>query len=279
MAGTLYIVATPIGNLGDISERALETLRRVQVVAAEDTRHSSKLLQYFNIDTPLISVHDHNEREQVAQLSQRLTAGDSIALISDAGTPLISDPGFHLVKALRAEGFSIVAIPGACAVIAALSIAALPTDRFTFEGFLPHKSGARLQQLQQLRFEQRTLVFYESPHRIAYSLQDMADAFGEERQAVICRELTKTYETVYAGSFAELLQVMTEDANSQRGEFVVLVHGCEQEVEETCLAREQVLDILAQELSPKQASKLAAKLTSFSKNEAYQRLLERKGEE
>lgn len=275
--GTLYIVATPIGNLADISERGLTTLRDVDVIAAEDTRHSAKLLQHFGISTPLISVHDHNEREQSSALARRLQAGESIALISDAGTPLISDPGYHLVKHMREQQLTVVPIPGPSAVITALSIAGLPTNRFVFEGFLAAKTGARQQRLQQLKRETRTLVFYESPHRILSCLQDMALVLGADRSVVLTRELTKAYESVYQGSLSELCELVSEDKNCQRGEIVLVVAGATAELEEADgMHRDDVLDILSAELSPKQASAIAAKLTTYSKNEAYQKLLERK---
>ena len=194
-AGTLYVVATPIGNLGDLSTRAREVLARVQLIAAEDTRHTRQLLQAFGIDTPLTSLHEHNEMHKSEALIARLVAGESIALVSDAGTPLISDPGFDLVAAARARGVSIVVIPGPCAAIAALSIAGLPTDRFVFEGFLPAKNSARVTRLQQLASEQRTMIFYEAPHRLKDVLRDLAAEFGAERTASVSRELTKRFET------------------------------------------------------------------------------------
>ena len=194
-AGTLYVVATPIGNLGDLSTRAREVLARVQLIAAEDTRHTRQLLQAFGIDTPLTSLHEHNEMHKSEALIARLVAGEAIALVSDAGTPLISDPGFDLVAAARARGVSIVVIPGPCAAIAALSIAGLPTDRFVFEGFLPAKNSARVTRLQQLASEQRTMIFYEAPHRLKEVLRDLAAEFGAERTASVSRELTKRFET------------------------------------------------------------------------------------
>ncbi len=267
----LYIVATPIGNLGDMSARAIEVLRQVDLIAAENTRHSKTLLQHFVINTPCCSLHDYNERQRVDKLIELMKTGKSIALISDAGTPLISDPGFALVRAVRAAGFQVIPIPGACAAIAALSAAGLPSDRFIFEGFLPAKSSARQQRLENLREETRTLIFYEAPHRILDLIKDMLLVFGVEREAVIAKELTKTYETIYQGNLSELKNWLEADSNHQRGEFVVLLQGVElKESHPICIDPSEVLKILLEELSVKQAANLAAKITGEKKNTLYE---------
>lgn len=266
--GALYVVATPIGNLGDFSARAIEVLGQVARIAAEDTRHSAPLLHRHGIATPLLSLHEHNERARVAQLIEELRGGAAIGLISDAGTPLISDPGFHLVRAARASGIRIIPIPGACALITALSAAGLPTDRFVFEGFLPAKSAARRAHLEALRTETRTLAFYESSHRIVETLEDMAAIFGASRPAVLARELTKTFETIRDGSLAELQEFVTGDANQQKGEFVVLVQGAEDEPQDQAEAT-RVLSILLEALPVKQAAALAERITGVKKNELY----------
>jgi 16S rRNA (cytidine1402-2'-O)-methyltransferase len=275
-AGVLYVVATPIGNLQDITARALDTLGRVALVAAEDTRHSRKLLAHYGIGTPLLALHEHNEREQTQSLLARLAAGEDVALVSDAGTPLISDPGFCLVRAARAAGLQVVAVPGASACIAALSIAGLPTDRFVFEGFLPSKQVARAKRLQALQDESRTLVFYESSHRIVACLADMVASLGGERQAVLARELTKTFETTRGGSLQELHDWLLADDNQQRGEFVIMVHGRSGQPDSIDAADRHVLGVLLQELPLKQAAALAAKITGLPRNRLYDYGLELK---
>jgi 16S rRNA (cytidine1402-2'-O)-methyltransferase len=278
--GTLYVVATPIGNLRDMSSRAIEILKSVNCIAAEDTRHSAPLLQHFAISTPVISLHEHNERERSAKLLEQLQRGESIALISDAGTPLISDPGYFLVNEVRRLGMKVVPIPGACAVIAALSVSGLPTDRFSFEGFLPAKSKHRLDKLQALQQEERTMVFYEAPHRILECLQDMQKIFGAERQAVIARELTKLYETIYGATLAELIEWVSNDANQQRGEIVLMIEGVQTKVErEEAISVDVLLKILLDELPLKQAVELAAKISGKRKNELYQQALKLKGQD
>jgi 16S rRNA (cytidine1402-2'-O)-methyltransferase len=222
-AGRLYIVATPIGNLGDLSVRAREILQSVSLIAAEDTRHTGVLLKHFGIDTPQVSLHDHNERQRTPDLVSRLGQGASIALVSDAGTPAISDPGFDLVRAAAAAGIDVVAIPGPCAAIAALSIGGLPTDRFCFEGFLPARGAARRKRLESLVHEARTMVFYESPHRLRDTLEDCANVFGETRGATVAREITKMHETVYRGSLLEHLARAATDLDFGRGEIVLLI--------------------------------------------------------
>lgn len=273
----LHIVATPIGNLADMTPRAVEVLQSVSLVAAEDTRHSARLMAHFNIKTPMISVHDHNERQRVERILERLAAGDSVALISDAGTPLISDPGFVLVRAVRDAGFRVSPVPGCSAMVAALCVAGLPSDRFVFEGFLPAKSAARCQLLEALANEPRTLLFYESTHRILASLEDMRECFGAERFVVIARELTKTFETVHGAPLAQLLDWMREDVNRQKGEFVVLVQGAPEPAADAIDPQAlKVLDVLLEELPVKQAAALAAKITGLKKNALYQAALERR---
>jgi 16S rRNA (cytidine1402-2'-O)-methyltransferase len=279
--GCLYIVATPIGNLKDISLRALEILREVDCIAAEDTRHSAFLLNHYGVNVPLISLHDHNEREQCEGLLQRLQQGQRIALISDAGTPLISDPGFVTVRAARLAGFPVVPIPGAVAAITALCASGLPTDKFVFEGFLPHKHTARCQQLKKNQEEVRTLIFYESPHRIVETIEDMKTLLGEEREAVIARELTKTFETFFSGTLARIAEWLQESSDNQRGEFVVIVRGKTQAKDEEKLLdahSEEVLAILLAELPLKQAVSLAAQITGKRKNDLYQWAIKQKPE-
>ena len=266
-AGVLYVVATPIGNLDDLSPRARATLAAVAVVAAEDTRHSGTLLSHFGIRTPLISLHDHNEAARAAELIPRLQDGESVALISDAGTPLISDPGFDLVRAARAAGIRVTPVPGPSALIAALSVSGLPTDRFVFEGFLPAKAAARRERLAALAGELRTLVFYESVHRLQESLEDMAAAFGADRCAVLARELTKLHEGVREAPLAELARWAGEDAAAGKGEVVLMVAGAAEVV--AALPAEPVLKVLLRELPVKQAASLAAEITGAKKNELY----------
>lgn len=277
--GSLYVVATPIGNLDDISARALRILRDVALIAAEDTRHSARLLQHFGIETPLAACHEHNERDQGGRFLARLQAGEDVALISDAGTPLISDPGYHLVRQARAAGFAVVPVPGACALIAALSAAGLPSDRFIFEGFLPAKAAGRRARLDQVREEPRTLIFYEAPHRILECLQDMRDVFGDDRPALLARELTKTFETLQGLPLAELCDWVAADSNQQRGECVVLVAGWQAPAGEEAVSAEalRVLDLLMAEMPLKRAAALAAEITGVRKNLLYQVALERKG--
>ena len=277
--GTLYVVATPIGNLDDISARALRVLREVALIAAEDTRHSQRLLQHFGIATPLAACHEHNERDQGGRFIGRLQAGEDVALISDAGTPLISDPGFHLVRSARAAGIPVVPVPGACALIAALSAAGLPSDRFIFEGFLPAKATGRRQRLEALREEPRTLLFYEAPHRLLESVEDMLAVFGPERPALLARELTKTFETLKGLPLAELREFIAADSNQQRGECVLLVGGWQAPEGEEAVSAEslRVLDLLLAEMPVKRAAALAAEITGVRKNLLYQAALERQG--
>jgi 16S rRNA (cytidine1402-2'-O)-methyltransferase len=268
--GNLFVVATPIGNREDMSGRAIATLREADVIAAEDTRHSRPLLLHHNIDTPLVALHEHNEREVVDALVRRLLDGQAVALISDAGTPLVSDPGFRLVRAARAAGIRCVPVPGACAAIAALSVAGLPSDRFVFEGFLPPKAAARRSRLQELAGEPRTLIFYESSHRVAESLADMREAFGGGREAVLARELTKLFETVIGEPLAELAARVAADPDQQRGECVILVGGRGEEADARLAEGQRVFALLREELPPAKAAKLAAAITGAPRKSLYE---------
>ena len=276
-APKLHVVATPIGNLADLSPRAQQILAEVDLIAAEDTRHTGRLLQHFNIKANLISVHDHNERQRAEMIIDRLSQGQQVALVSDAGTPLISDPGFILVRAVREAGFDVSPVPGCCAFVAALSASGMPSDRFSFEGFLPAKTGARQQTLSALSADTQTLIFYESTHRIVDSLKDMALTLGEDRFVLIARELTKTFETIKGAPLAELLEWIEADSNQQRGEFVVIVQGAPaREVTGISAESERVLALLAAELPPKRAAALAAEITGANKKALYQLLLDKK---
>ena len=276
--GRLFVVATPIGNLDDISARALRVLADVASVAAEDTRHSGRLLAHFNIDTPLVSLHDHNERAKTDMLIERLGQGQDIALVSDAGTPVVSDPGYYLVRQVRAAGFDVIPIPGACAAIVALSASGLASDRFAFEGFPPARAGARREYFAGLAREPRTLVFYESPHRILDSLADMVANFGATREVVVAREITKRFEDIRSGHLGELLTHYRAHAAQCAGEFVVLIAGQPADaLRDIDVDAERVLDILAAELPVKQAASLAARITGLKKNVLYQRLVAAKG--
>lgn len=268
--GTLWVVATPIGNLGDLSPRAQQALRDAKIVAAEDTRHSRPLLQHFGIDTPLTALHEHNEREAVAALLARLQAGDDIALISDAGTPLISDPGFRLVRAARDAGLDVSPLPGACAAIAALSVAGLPSDRFVFEGFLPAKTSARRERLRELAHEPRTLVIYESSHRIAECCEDLRDAFGAEREARLLRELTKLHETCLGMTLADIAARVADDPEQRLGECVLVVAGRGEEVDAKLAEGRRVFALLRGDMGPAQAAKLAAAISGAPRKALYE---------
>lgn len=267
----LYVVATPIGNLADISERAQQVFDVVDVIAAEDTRHTKRLLNHLGLSKQLIAVHDHNESQAASALIERLRQGQSVALVSDAGTPLIADPGFHVLKEVVQAGFNVVPVPGACAVITALCASALPTDRFIFDGFLPPKTGARQQYFQSIQTQERTLVVYESPHRIVASLADMEAVLGADKEIVLARELTKTFETFLRGTIAEVRAMVEADNNQQKGEFVLMIRGAlqakKQDVSDEAI---QLLKVLAAELPLKQAAALTAKATGFKKNKLYQ---------
>lgn len=268
-AGILHVVATPIGNLGDLSPRAVETLKAVAAICAEDTRRTRPLLQQFGIDTALIALHEHNEDEIAARLVTRLSAGESLALVSDAGTPLVSDPGYRLVRAAREAGLRVSPVPGASALIAALSVAGLPSDRFAFEGFLPAKPGARRERLQALAGEPRTLIFYESSHRIVDFMGDAASAFGPGRHAVVARELTKLFETVLEGPLGELRSRIDTDPHQQKGEFVVLIEGAGDDGDARLVEGRRVYARLAEHLPPSTAAKLAAELTGAPRKALY----------
>ena len=274
---SLYIVATPIGNLGDMVPRAIEILQSVNVIVAEDTRHSKKLLQHFGITTSLLSFHDHSSIKEAENILKRLIAGESVAMISDAGTPLISDPGYQLVSLAHQNNIPVIPVPGPCAATVALSASGLPTDRFWFEGFLPAKSGARKQRLEELSSLSTTLIFYEAPHRIMELFDDLLDVLGTERRCCMARELTKQFETIRTGTISDLKKFIESDPNQQRGEFVVLVAAQDKQ-----LARdlddesERILDVLLEELSVKQASALAAKITGKSRRILYDAALNKK---
>ena len=274
-AGVLYVVATPIGNIEDISYRAVQTLKDVSLICAEDTRHSQRLMAHYDIRTPMMSLHEHNEEARIQQIADKLAAGECIALISDAGTPLISDPGFKLVRGLRQQGYSISPIPGASALISALSVAGLATDSFSFWGFLPAKSKARKERFKALAEHKETLVFYESSHRIADSLQDLSDVLGE-RQVVIARELTKNFETILSGNSSNLVQQVLNDPNQQKGEFVVMVEGATNLDDGVNVEAQTVMAQLLTELPPNKAAKLAAQITGAKKKELYQWALQQK---
>lgn len=269
---TLFIVATPIGNLQDITLRALDTLKQVDLIAAEDTRHSGKLLSHYGIKTKLIALHDYNESKCSHFICEQLKQGKNIALISDAGTPLISDPGYHLVNAVREQGYKVVPIPGACAAIAALSASGMPTDKFLFLGFLPAKSSQQIKHLEGLVGESCTMVFYESPHRLLQTIENMAQVFGQERQVVLGKELTKTFETIHATTLSQLSEWLVADTDRQRGEFVILVHGATKTIEIDAEIM-RILQILAKDLPSKQAATIASQITGVNKNQLYKLLI------
>ncbi|MDQ5910845.1 MAG: Ribosomal small subunit methyltransferase [Pseudomonadota bacterium] len=274
-SGALYVVATPIGNLEDISARALRILREVDAIAAEDTRHTGQLLAHFGIDTPQFSLHEHNEHARIEQVTVRLRDGQSLALVSDAGTPLISDPGFPLVRELRQQGLKVIPIPGPSSLLAALSVAGLPTDRFIFEGFLPAKSAARRQRLQTLSGEERTLVFLEASHRIAETVSDMAEVLGAERPAVIARELTKRFEEVHGAPLGELVAWLDTDPHRVRGEFVVLVQGASAVLTEVDTPEvRRLLTALLEELPMGRAVAVAVKATGLKRKALYELALQ-----
>ena len=273
--GTLFVVATPIGNLSDMTYRAVETLIAVDLIAAEDTRHSRRLLQYYSIATPTTAYHEHNEQRQTRNLIGKLLSGDSIALITDAGTPLVSDPGYRLICAAHQQKIPVSPVPGCCATVAALSVAGLPIERFAFEGFLPNKALARRKTLELLKFEPRTLVFYESSHRILETLADLEQIFGPDRPATLAREITKQFETIENGTLAHIHQFVGEDPNQQKGEFVLLVQGAGQPVDDS----EEILAVLRPLMATmrlKQAVDLTAKITGKPKNDIYSLALQHK---
>ncbi|MGO3128131.1 MAG: 16S rRNA (cytidine(1402)-2'-O)-methyltransferase [Luteimonas sp.] len=267
--GVLHVVATPIGNLGDLSPRAQAMLRNVDAICAEDTRHTRQLLGHFGIERPLIALHEHNEDGLAARLVERLQAGESLALVSDAGTPLVSDPGFRLVRAARAAGLRVSPVPGPSALIAALSVAGLPSDRFVFEGFLPAKAGARRERLQTLASEPRTVLLYESSHRIEEMLADAVQAFGGARPAVVARELTKLFETVLDGPLEALAARVAGEADQRKGEFVVLIEGAGDDVDARLAEGRRVYALLSREMKPSLAAKLAADITGAPRKSLY----------
>jgi len=269
-AGRLFVIATPIGNLDDLSPRAAEALRSAGLVAAEDTRHSAPLLARVGSNARMVALHEHNERDVAGRIAEAVLAGEHVALIADAGTPLVSDPGFRLVRAVREAGGIVSPVPGPCAAIAALSVAGLPSDRFVFEGFLPAKSAARRERMRALASETRTLIFYESSHRIAESLADAVTEFGAARDAVLARELTKLFETIIAAPLAEILSRVEADPNQQRGEFVLLVAGAAGEDADAQLAEgRRVFALLREELPPAKAAKLAAAISGAPRKSLY----------
>jgi 16S rRNA (cytidine1402-2'-O)-methyltransferase len=268
--GRLDVVATPIGNLSDLSPRAQEVLANADVIAAEDTRHTGTLLKAIGISKPLVSLHAHNESSRVPELLARLAAGEAIALVSDAGTPLLSDPGYELVREAARSGCDVRAVPGPSAITAALAVAGLPTDRFCFEGFLPARSSERRTRLEAVAADPRTLVFFEAPHRIEECLADLAAVFGEDRQAVVTRELTKAHETVYRGTLSELTALAKTEPNFARGEITLVVHGAPATQEKAdSVELERVMTLLLRELPPSRAAALAAQLTGSRRNDAY----------
>ena len=277
-ASTLYIVPTPIGNLGDITQRALAVLASVDLIAAEDTRHTGLLLQHFAINARLFALHDHNEQQKADVLLAKLQSGQSIALVSDAGTPLINDPGYHLVRRCRDAGVRVVPLPGACAAITALSASGLASDRFCYEGFLPAKTKGRKDKLRELGEEPRTLIFYESTHRLLDSLQDISEVLGAERYVVLAREITKTWESIHGAPVGELLAWVKEDENRRKGEMVLIVEG--HQVDDSALSAEalRTLTLLRAELPLKKAAALAAEIHGVKKNALYRYGLEQEGD-
>ncbi|KFZ36226.1 tetrapyrrole methylase [Shewanella mangrovi] len=271
----LYIVPTPIGNLADLTPRAQQVLAEVTLIACEDTRHSGKLLSHFGITTRTVALHDHNERAKAQWFIEKLAAGEAVALISDAGTPLISDPGYHLVSQVREAGFDVSPLPGACAAITALSASGLPSDRFSFEGFLPAKEKGRIDKLTELREDPRTLIFYESPHRIVPSLASLEQVFGSERQMVMARELTKTFETFLTGTISEVRAKVESDANQQKGEIVLMCHGFVSQVNDEFPPKAlATLQLLCDELPMKKAAAITADIFGLKKNALYKYGLE-----
>ncbi len=290
--GALYIVATPIGNFGDIGLRAIETLKAVDFILAEDTRESHKLLQHYNITKPMFAFHEHNEKDKTVRILEEIRAGKSIALISDAGTPLINDPGFHLVRELKLLNLPVIPIPGPSALIAALSASGLPSDSFSFMGFLPSKKNARRKLLENLKRDTCTLIFYEAPHRLQQTLEDLAEIFGSDREAVLARELTKKFETIKLSTLSLLLEFVKSDQNQQRGECVLLISGYETKTpkreaggnlselegagEEEIIEKEtlKILKILLAELPMTQAASIASKITGIPKRILYNKALD-----
>ena len=275
MSGTLFVVATPIGNLDDLTPRAAQTLATVDLVAAEDTRHTGRLLSNIGAKPRLLALHDHNEERAVHGLIEALKDGKDVALVSDAGTPLVSDPGFRLVRAAHENRITVVPLPGASAVTAALSVAGLPTDRFCFEGFAPSKRAARRRWLEGLAQEQRTIVLYESVHRIGDCLADLVDLFGADRQAFVGRELTKMHEQCVQETLGSLAQRVADGSIVGKGEFVIVIAGAAP-TDESIVDADRLLRLLGEQLSAREAARIAAEVTGAKKNALYERLLELK---
>ncbi|AMW78285.1 rRNA (cytidine-2'-O-)-methyltransferase [Acinetobacter sp. TGL-Y2] len=274
MSAQLFVVATPIGHLDDMTFRAIDVLKSVSIIAAEDTRQSALLLKHYNISTPLTACHDHNESNKIDIIIEKLKNGDNVALVSDAGTPLISDPGFKLVRAAQEHGIRVIPVPGACAAIAALSSVGLPSDHFSFEGFLSSKQSQRLIQLEKLKSRTHTMIIYEAPHRILDSVTDMANVFGADRAVGFAREITKTFETIKKMTLGELKSFIESDRNQQKGEIVLVIAGVTEEKDMAQEELDKLLLRLLEDLSVKAASQLAADLTGIKKKVAYQRALE-----
>ena len=275
MTGTLFIVATPIGNLNDITFRAFEVLKSVDFVLAEDTRHSKKLLSHLDISKPIRAFHEHNEREKTKAIISEIYSGKSIALISDAGTPLISDPGYFLVAQAKKEGLKVVPIPGPTALITALSASGLASDSFTFLGFLPSKQTARVKLLIGLVGRTETIIFYESPKRVLATLTDMQTIFGDSREVCLAKELTKAFETIHTGSIPNLIEYLTIDQNHQKGEFVILISATNKiDLAEAEIQLDSLLPILCAEMGTSKAAKIAAKITGIDKKKCYKRAMD-----
>jgi 16S rRNA (cytidine1402-2'-O)-methyltransferase len=274
MSGILYIVATPIGNLSDITIRAVEILKKVDAVLAEDTRHTKKLFDHYEIDSPLVAFHEHNENEKVDYILAQIGSGKSLALVSDAGTPLISDPGYNLVLEAKKNGISVVPIPGPSALIAALSSSGIESNNFTFFGFLPSKQSARLRLLKTKKSLNETIIFYESPKRILAALMDMLEVFGEKRQVCLAKEITKSFETILNDNLVNLIEYLTSDSSHQKGEFVIIISPANKvDLDEAQVQLEKILPILCAEMGASQAAKLAAKITGIDKKHCYKRAI------
>ena len=274
MSGILYIVATPIGNLSDITIRAVEILKKVDAVLAEDTRHTKKLFDHYEIDSPLVAFHEHNENEKVDYILAQIGSGKSLALVSDAGTPLISDPGYNLVLEAKKNGISVVPIPGPSALIAALSSSGIESNNFTFFGFLPSKQSARLRLLKTKKSLNETIIFYESPKRILAALMDMLEVFGEKRQVCLAKEITKSFETILNDNLVNLIEYLTIDSSHQKGEFVIIISPVNKvDLDEAQVQLEKILPILCAEMGASQAAKLAAKITGIDKKHCYKRAI------
>ena len=274
MSGILYIVATPIGNLSDITIRAVEILKKVDAVLAEDTRHTKKLFDHYGIESPLVAFHEHNENEKVNYILAQISSGKSLALVSDAGTPLISDPGYNLVLEAKKNGISVVPIPGPSALIAALSSSGIESNNFTFFGFLPSKQSARLRLLKTKKSLNETIIFYESPKRILAALMDMLEVFGEKRQVCLAKEITKSFETILNDNLVNLIEYLTSDSSHQKGEFVIIISPVNKvDLDEAQVQLEKILPILCAEMGASQAAKLAAKITGIDKKHCYKRAI------